>query len=141
MRMQGRMMRGDPERLAKQILSSVPESDKELIEQPQTVAVLLESIQEAFRITSDGAAWEAIMLVRPWGFRLEEIKLPVYIWHGEIDVNDPLQCGQYLRDKIPNARATFFPGEGHFLILKRWANILAQLVSETERNTIEPISS
>jgi pimeloyl-ACP methyl ester carboxylesterase len=131
MRVQGRMMRGDPERLAKQLLSSVPESDKELFEQPETMAVLLESIKEAFRITSDGAAWEAIMLVRPWGFHLEEIRVPVYIWHGEIDVNDPLQCGQYLRDKIPDAKATFFPDEGHFLILKRWGDILAQLVDET----------
>ena len=82
-------------------------------------------------MTSEGAAWEAIMLVRPWGFPLEEIRIPVAIWHGEIDVNDPLQCGQYLRDKIPTAQATFFPGEGHFLILKRWGEILAQLVSET----------
>jgi pimeloyl-ACP methyl ester carboxylesterase len=129
MRVQGRMMRGDPERLAKQILSSVPESDKKLFEQPETAAVLLESIKEAFRITSDGAAWEAIMLVRPWGFRLEEIEIPVSVWHGEIDVNDPLQCGKYLEAKIPNARATFFPGEGHFLILKRWGEIFTQLVS------------
>ncbi len=131
MRLQGRMMRGDPERLARQMLSSVPESDKELFDQPQTVSVLLESIQEAFRVTSEGAAWEATMLVRPWGFQLEEIGLPVYIWHGEEDVNDPLQCGQYLRDKIPNAQATFFPGEGHFLILKRWGEILSKLVSDT----------
>jgi pimeloyl-ACP methyl ester carboxylesterase len=129
MRLQGRMMRGDPERLIKQMLSSVPDSDKELFEQPQTAVILLGSVQEAFRITSDGAAWEAIMLVRPWGFHLEEIKIPVSIWHGEIDVNDPLQCGQYLRDKIPNAQATFFPGEGHFLILKRWGEILTELVS------------
>ncbi len=123
-------MRGDPERLAGQMLSSVPESAKELFDQPQTVSVLLESIQEAFRITSEFAAWEAIILVRPWGFQLEEIGIPVYIWHGEEDVHDPLQCGQYLRDKIPNAQATFFPGEGHFLILKRWGEILSKLVSD-----------
>jgi pimeloyl-ACP methyl ester carboxylesterase len=127
MKMQGRMMRSDPERLARQMLSAVPESDKELFDQPETISVLLESMREAFRLSSEGAAWEAIMLVRPWGFRLEEIETPVYIWHGEDDVQDPLQCGQYLRDKIPNAQATFFPGEGHFLILKRWGEILAQL--------------
>jgi pimeloyl-ACP methyl ester carboxylesterase len=127
MKMQGRMMRSDPERLARQMLSAVPESDKELFDQPETISVLLESMREAFRVSSEGAAWEAIMLVRPWGFRLEEIETPVYIWHGEDDVQDPLQCGQYLRDKIPNAQATFFPGEGHFLILKRWGEILAQL--------------
>ena len=97
MRIQGRMMRSDPERSAKQILSSVSDSDMELFEQPETVAILLESIVEAFRITSIGTAWEAIMLVRPLGFRLEEIRLPVYIWHGEIDVNDPLQCGRSSR--------------------------------------------
>jgi pimeloyl-ACP methyl ester carboxylesterase len=130
MGLQGRMMRGDPERLTRQMLSSVPDSDKELFEQPEAARVLLGSIQEAFRIGSDGPAWEPVMLVRPWGFALAEIESPVYIWHGEIDVNDPLQCGQYLRDNIPNARATFFPGEGHFLILKRWGEFLAQLVTE-----------
>ncbi|MFN2223602.1 MAG: hypothetical protein PVH65_08815 [Chloroflexota bacterium] len=71
------------------------------------------------------------MLVRPWGFALEEIGRPVHIWPGEDAVNDPLQCGQFLQDKIPNAQATFFPGEGHFLILRRWGDILTQFVSKT----------
>ena len=49
---------------------------------------------------------------------------------GTVDAQVPLHAGEYLRDHLPNNRATFFPGEGHMLIFKRWAEILQQLVSE-----------
>jgi pimeloyl-ACP methyl ester carboxylesterase len=127
MAMQGRMMRKDPEQIARQMLSQVPDSDKEIFEDRQKMEVLLNSIREAFKLGSDGPAWEPVMLVRPWGFSLSDIRTPVFIWHGEEDVNDPLQCGQYLLDKIPGAQATFYPGEGHFLIMKRWGEILNRL--------------
>ena len=61
---------------------------------------------------------------------MEDITIQVHIWHGVADVNDPLQCGAYLRDTIPKPHATFFPGEGHFFIMKRWSKILAVLVAE-----------
>ena len=90
-------------------------------------ATLLPGMSEAYRNGVDGAAWEAAMLVRPWGFRLEDIRIPVHIWHGEADLNDPLQCAEYSRDTIPKTRAKFYPGEGHFLIMKRWGEILSEL--------------
>jgi len=34
----------------------------------------------------------------------------------------------YVEDTISNTQATFFPGEGHFFILKRWGEILEQMV-------------
>ena len=111
------------------MLSSVPEADQRILSDPQAKGMLLPSLSEAYRNGADGAAWEGAMLVRPWGFRLEVIRIPVHIWHGEADVNDPLQCAEYLRDTIPDSHATFFPGEGHFLIIKRWGEILATLIA------------
>jgi len=67
-------------------------------------------------------------MVRPWGFRLQDISIQVQIWHGEADVMNPVQFGEYLRDTIPNNKVTFLPGEGHFFILQRWGQILVQLV-------------
>ena len=99
-----------------------------MLSDPQVVGALLPSMKEAYRSGADGPAWEGAIMVRPWGFRLQDITIQVQIWHGEADVNNPLQCGEYLRDKIPNTKATFLPGEGHFFILERWGKILAQLV-------------
>jgi pimeloyl-ACP methyl ester carboxylesterase len=131
MKMQGRALRKNPEGAAKQMLSSLPEADQEVLNNIEVKAVLLPSLSEAYRAGADGAAWEGVILVRPWGFRLQDITIPVHIWHGEADVNDPLQCAEYLRDTIPNTHAKFFPGEGHFLIMKRWGEILAELLKRS----------
>jgi len=130
MKMQGRALRDNPEDTAHKMMSSLPEADQEVLSDPQVKEVLLLSLSEAYRTGADGAAWEGAMLVRPWGFRLQDITIPIHIWHGEADVNDPLQCGEYLRDTIPNTRTTFFPNEGHFLIMKRWGEILIELFTD-----------
>ena len=127
MKIQGGAIRKDPEAAAQQLLSSVPEADREVLADPRARQVLLPAMVESYRNGADGAAWEAAMLVRDWGFRLGDITMPVHIWHGEADANNSLQFGKYLRDTIPNTKATFFPGEGHFFILKRWGEILASL--------------
>ena len=128
MKIQGRALRDNPEATARKMMSSLPAADQAVLNHSQVQEVLLHSMGEAYRTGVNGAAWEGVMLVRPWGFRLQDISAPVHIWQGEADVNDPLQCGQYLRDTIPNSHATFFPGEGHFLIMKRWGEVLAALV-------------
>ena len=129
MGMQGRAIREDPEAAARQILSSIPEADQEVLSDPQVKQMLLPSMGEAYRNGADGPAWEGVIMVRPWGFRLQDIAIKVHVWHGEADVNNPLQFGEYLRDTIPNTHATFLPGEGHFFILKRWSEILSKMVA------------
>jgi pimeloyl-ACP methyl ester carboxylesterase len=87
------------------------------------------STREAFRQGLRGHAWEAYLLVRPWGFRLEDIQSPVYIWHGEADLDTSIHMGRYMAKTIPNCRATFCPGEGHLLLMNHWREILAVLTS------------
>jgi hypothetical protein len=51
--------------------------------------ILVESLSEAFRSGSRGPAWEMGVYARPWGFRLEDIRTPMHLWHGEEDANAP----------------------------------------------------
>ena len=39
-------------------------------------------------------------------------------------------AGEYLRNVLPNTRTNFLPGEGHFLVLRRWEELLLALVNE-----------
>jgi pimeloyl-ACP methyl ester carboxylesterase len=89
---------------------------------------LLPGTSEAYRSGADGPVREGAMMARPRGFRLQYISIQIQIWHGEVDVENQLQFGEYLRDTIPNTQATILPSEGHFFILDRWGEILAQLV-------------
>jgi len=89
---------------------------------------LLPGTSEAYRSGADGPVREGAMMARPRGFRLQYISIQIQIWHGEADIKNPLQFGEYLPDTLSNTKAIIFHGEGHFSILKRWSEILAQLV-------------
>jgi pimeloyl-ACP methyl ester carboxylesterase len=101
--------------------------DKEYLGRPNVRTVLVESLTEAFRSGSRGPAWEMGLYARPWGFRLEDIRTPVHVSHGEQDANAPVSMGRHLATVIPESQATFYPGEGHLHFVDRLPEILAEL--------------
>lgn len=127
MSIQGKALTNKPEKTAKRMLSSLPDVDREVLEQSAVIDVLVPAMTEAYRNGADGPAWEGRMLVRSWGFELSGISVPIEIWHGDADVNNPLQSAVYLRDTIPGSHATILEGEGHFHIFKHWGEILDQI--------------
>jgi pimeloyl-ACP methyl ester carboxylesterase len=102
-------------------------ADRQYLDRPNVRKVLVASLCEAFRAGSRGPAWEMGLYTRPWGFRLDEIRVPVHLWHGEQDVNAPISMGRYLATSIPGCRATFYPGEAHLHFVDRLPGILAAL--------------
>lgn len=102
------------ERVMKQISqSSSPEDKLVLEERPEVANVMYESLVEAFRQGSRGAKHELYLYARRWGFRLDRIEVPVFLWQGEKDANVPPSMGRYQAEKIPNCTATYLPNEGH----------------------------
>jgi pimeloyl-ACP methyl ester carboxylesterase len=99
--------------------------DKEYLGRQEVRRNLADSLSEAFRGGSRGPAWEMGLYARPWGFRLEEIRTPVHVWHGEDDANAPVAMGRYLATSVPESRARFYPGEGHLHFVDRLPEILA----------------
>jgi pimeloyl-ACP methyl ester carboxylesterase len=99
--------------------------DKEYLGRPDVRQILVESLSEAFRSGSRGPAWEMGLYARPWGFRLQHIRTPVRLWHGEQDANAPVTMGRYLATSIPESRASFYSGEGHLHFVDRLPEILA----------------
>jgi pimeloyl-ACP methyl ester carboxylesterase len=64
-----------------------------------------------------GEAYEGSLYWKAWGFRLEDIRMPVYAWHGDTDGSAPYPAqGQYLAAAIPGCRAKLYPGEGHMTV-------------------------
>jgi pimeloyl-ACP methyl ester carboxylesterase len=98
---------------------------------PRGLEICRESVREAFRHGTTGHAWEAALLVRDWGFSLMDIRIPVYVWHGEADKDVSIFMGRYLAKAIPGCQATFFPDEGHLMLFDHWQEILEQLSKDT----------
>jgi pimeloyl-ACP methyl ester carboxylesterase len=101
-----------------------PALDQPILRRPEIAAALSASLREAFRQGGQGVADELLLLARPWTFRLEEIRVPVRLWHGEADGVVPVAMGRHLAQAIPDCRAEFIPGGGHYLVFDRIGPLL-----------------
>ncbi|TAK57128.1 MAG: alpha/beta hydrolase [Dehalococcoidia bacterium] len=118
-----------PERAIDRAIGAMPEADRAIMRRREVRALFADDFAEAFRAGSRGPAWELVLYARPWGFRLQDIAMEVHLWQGEADKNVPVVMGRYQAAAIPNCRATFFPGEGHLLIIDRMEEILGAAVA------------
>jgi pimeloyl-ACP methyl ester carboxylesterase len=77
------------------------------------------------------AGWrdDDLAFVKPWGFDLEEITVPVSIWHGAHDRMVPVAHGRWLAAHVPGARVRVYDDEGHLSLIQQLPRILDDLVS------------
>jgi pimeloyl-ACP methyl ester carboxylesterase len=56
---------------------------------------------------------DELAFVRPWGFELRRINVPVAIWQGAQDRMTPAKHGEWLASQIPGARPRLLADHGH----------------------------
>jgi pimeloyl-ACP methyl ester carboxylesterase len=110
------------------MFANASEADKSLLTQPGVRRAFENMINGAFEQGTRAATHDWALLARPWGFSLKEIKMPVHLWQGEADTFIPVKHAQVLAEAIPNARARFFPNEGHILIVTHFEELLGTVL-------------
>jgi pimeloyl-ACP methyl ester carboxylesterase len=71
------------------------------------------TLQESLRPGAAGVIEDWAIEARPWGFSLEEIRVPVRIWHRRLRQRVPLDHSRYVARRIPGAQLTVMEGRGH----------------------------
>ena len=123
------MLKGDPQVAMQAFMAGAPPADVELLERRADIREMMPTdALEAMRDGVAGTAHEAAMFVRPWGFDVGEITVPVVLWHGDDDRNAPLSHAQALADRIPNAELVVWTGMGHLTAIDRVQDILGHLL-------------
>ena len=84
-----------------------------------------------------GGVDEYLAMCAPWGFAPEEVRVPVGVFQGGMDVLVPPAWGESLADRIPGATLTTYPEDGHFIALTRSRAVLDFLAVGTGRSGAE----
>jgi pimeloyl-ACP methyl ester carboxylesterase len=107
-----------------------PAADDELLQTHAILETCILAESEAFRYGLHGLAWDARLMTRTWGFPLEGIRVPYYLWHGTADEQTTLAMAQYVAGKIPGSKIAVCENEAHLLLFPHWKEILTQLIRE-----------
>jgi pimeloyl-ACP methyl ester carboxylesterase len=80
---------------------------------------LAASMREATREGVVGWRDDDLAFDKPWGFSVEDICVPVQLWHGEQDLFVPFAHGEWLAARIPTVDARLSPEDGHLTLMQR----------------------
>jgi pimeloyl-ACP methyl ester carboxylesterase len=99
------------------MLSNLGPADAEILAGENFRQVHGGNVAEALRQGGRRPAHDYTLEARPWGVPLDQIRVPVEIWHGEDDRLVSPQASRILAGALPGAITHFLPGQGHFLLV------------------------
>jgi pimeloyl-ACP methyl ester carboxylesterase len=90
-----------------------PEGDRRLLQRPEFGAMFLDDLLNGSRKQLAAPFADVAVFAKDWGFRLDEVKVPVCWWHGDKDHIVPFAHGEHVVARLPDAELFTLPGESH----------------------------
>ena len=130
-------VRRAPEQVLAQQLRLMPDVDREILTRPPNATIRINDLCEAFRQGGGAAGLEARLHFEDWGFGLEDLERPVYLWQGMLDRSHPLPMGRDLAATFANCRAVFATGAGALGFLDQLDTIFPDLFPLPDRQAAD----
>ena len=89
----------------------LPDADRELLRRNAVHAVA--GIREAAQQGGEGFAEDFVAFTQPWGFAVADVRAPVVLEYGALDVNVPAGHGDWLAVHVPGAEVRRSEQSGH----------------------------
>jgi pimeloyl-ACP methyl ester carboxylesterase len=104
--------------------------DAESLRDAAAFEAIFESQRRAWRASAEGVMADAQIYAEPWGFALEDVRVPVRLWHGKQDRAFSVHLAEELAKRLPNCKARFIDGAGHYsLPIRHMREVLEDLIS------------
>jgi pimeloyl-ACP methyl ester carboxylesterase len=110
-----------------QVAERADAGDEWFLEDPDRRRSFIESFREAVRQGAEAMSPQFVAQVAPWGFRLEDISMPVHVWAGANDAITPPEQMRRVAKRIPQHTFTVWDDVGHAGIAKHLDQVLAEL--------------
>jgi pimeloyl-ACP methyl ester carboxylesterase len=104
--------------------------DAESLRDATAFEAIFESQRRAWRGSAEGVMADAQIYAQPWGISLEDIRVPVRLWHGKQDRAFSVRLAGEVARRLPNCKARFIDEAGHYsLPIRYMRDILKDLIS------------
>ena len=91
---------------------------------------VFESQRLAWRASAKGVMADAEIHAQPWGFAIEDVRVPVRLWHGKEDRAFSVQLAEQMVKRLPSCKSRFVNDAGHYsLPIRHMREILEDLIS------------
>jgi len=118
-----------PLRLRPFVLLTLQRMDAEVLRDSQAFEACFESSRQAWRVSSKGVMADAEIYGQPWGFALEEVQVPVRLWHGTRDRTFSFHLAEEVAARLRNCQLRIVENAGHYsLPIRHIERILADLI-------------
>lgn len=91
----------------------MPPGDQEVFADPAIRAMFQDDLLLGSREQMQAIIHDAVLFGRDWGFPLSEVETPIYLLYGDADNIVPVEHGEHLSQRLPNAEFRVREGEGH----------------------------
>lgn len=118
-----------PIRLRPLLLKFLQPCDANVLRESRAFDVCFESARQAWRSSANGVMTDAEIYATPWGFALEEVRIPVALWHGTKDRTFAYRLAKAVATRLPNCEFHLVEGTGHYSLPIRYIReIVADLL-------------
>jgi pimeloyl-ACP methyl ester carboxylesterase len=119
-----------PFRYGRVLLNMLQPCDAEALRDSAAFDACFESQRRAWRGSGEGVMTDAEIYARPWGFPLEEVRVPIRLWHGKQDRAFSFRVVEEVAGRLPDCTARYIDNEGHYsLPIRHMREILADLIA------------
>jgi pimeloyl-ACP methyl ester carboxylesterase len=119
-----------PLRFRPLLLRLLQKMDADALRDSRAFEACYESSRRAWAASSRGVIADAEIYARPWGFRLEEVTMPVRIWHGTKDRTFSFRLAEGVAARLPACELRLIEDAGHYsLPIRYMREILADLIA------------
>jgi len=126
----GNIALGERDKELAQLKKRMPPADYEALTKPRQLEAFGQSIRESLRQGTKGPVWDLCQYVHEFDFGLDEIRIPLTLFHGEKDMNAPIALVRRVVKELPTARLITYPNEAHLSTLINHQEEMAEALVE-----------
>jgi len=119
----------DPVGLLREASGTLPPSERPVLATPEVAEIFMDAAFEGYRQGAHGMVRELRLLAEPWGFALETVDAPVFLWHGETDRVSPVAMSHVLARELAKSQLQTIPNRGSALAVDIVPDAIATLAA------------